>query len=321
MLCCGIDEAGLGPTLGPMVMSACAFEVPDEHAVERLWDILANSVAPAPKRGETRLVVADSKRLYRGAKRLATLEETALSLAAAYAGDAVRDVAEFARRLGIRRLDERISSYPWYRGERSPLPLDADAQAVREKAALLEKDLHRSDVRFRYLASELLFAGEFNSIIDETGNKAEAGAFLLCELLRRLARTFEGELFTVYIDRQGGRKYYAELLARAFEGWWVEPVEEEAGHSHYRLLRRRVTVEAHFLEKADARLLPVAAASIISKYLREAFMERFNAFWKAHSSSLVPTAGYPLDAKRFIADIEGLVTALDVERDALIRKR
>ena len=41
----GIDEAGYGPLLGPMVVTITAFDVPDEKAKCSLWDLLNDAVS------------------------------------------------------------------------------------------------------------------------------------------------------------------------------------------------------------------------------------------------------------------------------------
>jgi hypothetical protein len=42
---------------------------------------------------------------------------------------------------------------------------------------------------------------------------------------------------------------------------------------------------------------------MISKYVRELAMLRFNRFWSARVPDLRPTQGYPVDARRFRAAI------------------
>ena len=75
-----------------------------------------------------------------------------------------------------------------------------------------------------------------------------------------------------------------------------------------------------FREKAEADSLPVAVASMLSKYLREAMMRRFNAFWLHHLPDLPPTAGYYNDGTRFLADIAQKCQELGItDDDDLVR--
>ena len=53
------------------------------------------------------------------------------------------------------------------------------------------------------------------------------------------------------------------------------------------------------MPRADQRDGLVALASIVSKTVRELWMDVFNAYWRARVPGLRPTAGYPVDAVRF----------------------
>ena len=76
-----------------------------------------------------------------------------------------------------------------------------------------------------------------------------------------------------------------------------------------------------FLRKGRVQCLPVAAASMLSKYLREMLMRRFNAFWKIHVPDLTPTAGYYNDGLRFLRDIQAKRSEMQIVDDFLVRSR
>ena len=75
-----------------------------------------------------------------------------------------------------------------------------------------------------------------------------------------------------------------------------------------------------FQAKGESHL-PTALASMASKYLRELAMQAFNGFWSEHVPDLRPTAGYPVDALRFKADIAAAQQALGISDRILWRSR
>src|SRR5262245_19070687 len=79
----GIDEAGYGPNLGPLVMTAVACQTPPKLARTCLWTTLK---AVARRNGEPddgRLFVDDSKLVYSTARGLKDLETAVLAALAA----------------------------------------------------------------------------------------------------------------------------------------------------------------------------------------------------------------------------------------------
>jgi hypothetical protein len=57
------------------------------------------------------------------------------------------------------------------------------------------------------------------------------------------------------------------------------------------------------------------------KYVRELHMSIFNGFWAENVASLRPTAGYNVDARRFLVDIDVARQRLAVDDAALVRRR
>ena len=73
----GTDEAGLGPNLGPLVVSASAWDLPTKPATVDLYSALSAAVDRDSSVNGTRLWIADSKRVYCPGKGLAVLETSA----------------------------------------------------------------------------------------------------------------------------------------------------------------------------------------------------------------------------------------------------
>src|SRR5262249_46432299 len=75
----GLDEAGYGPNLGPLVLSSTACHVPDD-APKCLWKLLAAAVRKARHEDDGRLLIDDSKKVNDGPTGLAKLEAGVLAV-------------------------------------------------------------------------------------------------------------------------------------------------------------------------------------------------------------------------------------------------
>ena len=117
-------------------------------------------------------------------------------------------------------------------------------------------------------------------------------------------------------DKHGGRNQYAALLSESFGDLFIPRLEESAACSRYKLRGG----EVRFQVRAE-QYLPTAAASILSKYLREIAMEQFNQFWVSRIPGLKPTKGYPEDARRFRKEIAQKQRELGIPDSVLWRER
>ena len=178
----------------------------------------------------------------------------------------------------------------------------------------------QTGVKLLSIRSRAVFPAEFNRLVDEHEFEGAALSHLTLGLVAEVMQPLEKGTISVLCDKHGGRDHYAALLTAHFFDGFVEVQSEGPQSSTYRFGPPERRVEFQFRAKAES-CLPAALASMASKYLRELAMEAFNAFWTAHIPDLSPTAGYPLDAKRFRTEIAAKVSELGIAEALLWRKK
>lgn len=314
----GIDEAGYGPLLGPLVVSAVAFDMPMPLADASLWNVLSEAVCNSPRARDRRIAICDSKKLHRPDDGIGPIERTALAAFAAWS-DLPSTLHDLLARVAPHVVDQ-LARYPWHRSPPA-LPLAADAGSIRIAAQNLCRAGHARDVLPAGIWCEPLFEEQFNRRVDSTNNKAAVLVSLTLRLMQRVGEANPGRDIRFLVDRQGGRAHYGSLLMQAFEGARLRIVEESADASRYQLKWPAGTWSIDFLVRGDSEHLPIALASIVSKYVREACMASFNAFWKRHIPGLAPTAGYYVDGQRFLKEISPILEPLGIDPRLIVRQR
>lgn len=322
MILAGMDEAGYGPLLGPMVVGCCAFELPEtDHLapIPCLWKRLRKLVSKTRSRSGRKLHINDSKQVYSTSIGIKELERSILTLL--HASERTSDDLQTLLGHVAPHVLADLPQYPWYDAAGEEFPIDNDAISVRMFSNALRLEMQRAQVRCVHYAARVVLERQLNRMIAATRNKASAlfstGAIHLDYLLRN----FGDKGLTIICDRLGGREHYGSLLRLMFEDWSLEVISEIDGRAEYRLCRGTNVVRLIFVEKAEEQAMPVALASMLSKYLREALMHRFNRYWKQHKPDLVPTAGYYSDGERFLRDIASKRNELGIADRDLVRCR
>lgn len=310
----GMDEVGYGPNLGPLVVTVTCWEVPGDPRRFDFWQQLADCVVQQPRIGDDRLHVADSKQVYQPARGLAGLERTVLTLlrAAGVPADC------FQRLCSALVVDSAFSieQEPWFDGCDLVLPRAADSLQVAELASIWQESCRQAGIRLRGVRSEIVLTRRFNEFVRSLDSKGIALSRISLQLLRSLWGPDDGEDAFIVADKHGGRNRYDELLADVLDGQMIFRREEGRERSEYRV----GTADIHFRKQAEVHF-PVAVASMISKYVRELSMALFNQYWCGHVPQLKPTAGYPVDARRFKAEIADAQLRLGIVDDDLWRHR
>jgi hypothetical protein len=263
-----------------------------------------------------RLWVDDSKAILRGGQGRDRLEAACLAAVHATGRGLPESLAALLAALAADRTEEAELS-PWF---------DADGRAGRwpwgcprdlVEQALARRPLDPAGAAWRLAAIESVVVGpaRFNAELARANSKAEVHFAAFGRLLRQIwDRAVDGVPTFVTGDKHGGRHYYLEPLTRTFADAWIDRGPERPEASRYTIRDSTRRVELTLMPKADRENGLVALASIVSKAVREHWMDVFNAHWLARIPGLRPTAGYPVDAARFRTAIEPLCESRGLAR-------
>lgn len=304
----GIDEAGYGPNLGPLVMAAVIAEAQDGREPD-LWTDLESTVGRAGGPAD-RLWVDDSKQILKKRTGRDRLFETAMATLAAAGHQPPTSLSTWLSAVDAGSLDE-VELTRWLEpGDDPPAPRS------RYPGNPLACD------RWRIVGVRAVVVGpeRFNADLATTRSKADAHFRAFARLLWPIWA--EATIPTlVRSDKHGGRHFYLGPLAEALPDAVIDRGDEGPDLSRY-LVRngaRGLTVE--FLPRADAADGLVALASIAAKSLRESWMTYFNDYWTRRVPGLKATAGYPVDAARFRLAIEPAAATMKLPTRSWWRSR
>lgn len=330
----GIDEAGYGPSMGPLVIGATAWRVPIGLEVQEMVQLLAPEFQAKPMRGTSNYIpIGDSKLVNKDKIGHASLSAGAQFLLRA-------SKLEASKSCGIDNVlpwvackdSDRLKEVAWYgtRNATSASSSTSSDATTGECSEQNESSFHAAVAKLDCLGVELvdvrarvLDEPEFNRQVDRMGNKSS----LLSELSLKLARdvidsnAVKDEPISVYCDKHGGRNRYQVFLMDCFDQEWFTIQAEGQRSSQYTATWAESPMTIQFQAEGDS-IFPSAASSILSKWIREELMLKLNAFWQSKSEYYIaPTAGYYVDAVRFSKQIEVVSQKLNLCRDLWWRKK
>jgi hypothetical protein len=315
----GVDEAGYGPNLGPLVVCGSVWNS-SEPCEEELWEErLFPHICRAKQQNSelaSALVIDDSKLVYQSGKGLSALERSVLALARLCGGECA-DADTFRAWLDPHSVEDR-ADWRWRMQESASLPTVSDRSDLNLTA--IRNCFQSSGIGLSRLAGRIVHPANFNRRLAQCGNKSSLLSAVTMELVQSLIAAGLDEDVVVLCDKHGGRDRYYALLCHYFPDSRIEIVREGEELSIYRWISQDRQCEIRFTAKGE-RFLPTAAASMTAKYVRELCMAEWNAYWARHIPDLIPTAGYPVDAKRFRRSIEGIASELGFEAESYWRQK
>jgi hypothetical protein len=350
----GIDEAGYGPMLGPLVVARAVLAIEDwspGQPAPDVWKVLQAGVCQKPNDKRGRVAIADSKKLKRpndSAEPLEHLLRGVMAMLGTMRDAPIDTDLGLLAAMGVKVTGAPAAGHAWpeWYGLAQPARALPSAQQSRLEANVLAGVMRDAGVRLLELHVEVIDVAQFNAILREAGTKAATtGAGLAAHLEALWARfaspdRADGALASggprVVCDRQGGRTDYGPslydwlpIVARAARNnaGGVTEIERSEDRCRYELLVSAPPQDAGamhvlFQPEGETHHLPIALASMAAKLTRELLMARFNAHWGAKAAAagltLKPTAGYVQDARRWLAEAKGLLSP--AVRESMVRR-
>ncbi len=301
MLIIGIDENGLGPILGPLIVTATAFEA-DSYSPEMFWQA-----------ADAELVTDDSKKIFSSSKL----------------GSAEAAVWAWLKKFGINPLtfaglyDDIVLPMPlkrlctllpaWCAPSASALPCFA-AKRELDWINNESKGLSLQNIIPKTVRAFSICPGAYNLATEkDEQNKFALDFMLMLKLVENLSVGHNGDVL-VLCGKVGATNKYGSWFKRYYGGLWM-PEEETAQISTYRIVPYG---KISFIRDGDASHLPIAAASMIGKYIRELAMHDINSLLSNPGDK--PVSGYrDKVTARFIENTKTKRNAMKIPDSCFLR--
>lgn len=309
----GADENGLGPKLGPMIITAVLVQATDQGFCE----------AHKALTGAMSERLGDSKKLLSHGD-IALGEAWARALLASGAGrpDHAQTPSNPDDLVHAFSLDGRAYLQAPCPREAAPQCWSSSGEAFHAPEALVSAvsadiaELSRLGFEIRSVRSVILCAQRMNDGLREGKNRFVLDLHSMERLLLEL-RAIAGRNITAVCGKVGGFGKYSDAFS-LLSGQLHSVLEETRARSAYHFPQ---IGEIAFVRDGDASDPCVALSSIVGKYLREILMARVARHYRAHDPGLPDASGYhdPI-TNAFVANTIELRRKLSIPDDCFERR-
>jgi ribonuclease HII len=316
----GIDEAGYGPNLGPLVIASSAWIVPPGFSPDAFWKQLTPVVKSEQPKEAHSLWVADSKELYSPQGGVDWLERGVICFLNLLHDQLPAFYAEFKQLLIHEAQVVAANIYPWLHTPALTLPTCILQAEIDQTITRLQPLLRKAEITPARIAVKILQPDYYNQLLEQYGNKGQVLSLTSLQLVREqieaVRQQYDPQQIHIFCDKHGGRNYYASLISDVFPESMPMCLEESQQISRYQVGNQKWQFSV-----GSERYFPVALASMVAKYMRELEMHLLNDYWGSLIPNLKRTQGYPNDARRFWNDIEPSLTKQSLQRAQLWRNK
>ena len=293
----GVDENGVGPRLGPMIVTSVLVEADEAGA----------RVVTSRPRGAIAERIGDSK-------KLVAFEDSALGEAWARAiarrtGLEATSPAELLAALGIDAAEELRAPCPSHHADLCWSALGETFASDEASVRACEKDLDRLEkkgVRLRRARVAILCTRRLNDGVARGLSRFDLDLHTM-ERLALAAKTDAGgaEIYAL-CGKVGGFDFYPARFG-PLSGWLHTTLAEGRARSEYLVPG---VGRLAFVRDADATHLIVGLASLVGKWARDHLMRRVVRYHKAHEPDAPDASGY-----------HDPITTKFIRATALVRKK
>ncbi|MCM8800775.1 MAG: hypothetical protein NC912_02000 [Candidatus Omnitrophica bacterium] len=289
MLVVGIDENGLGPILGPLVVTASLVEAKDP---ERL------------SKGSLK----ESKKIC-GFGRMKECERIVLSFYKLLYNSIPSNTLEFLSNILIQK-------------DRCSLPFlhcicDLQIPSWMNSGInnqIAQNYLQEIDASIKEIKSIAICPGKFNQRLKYVSGKLHLNYLLFEDLFSYFKENYKDEILFL-CGRNGRTKNYQKFF-NLFSPIFNYETKDEIGY--YFCDGQKV----RFITDGDARYFPITISSIFGKYIRELFIRRMNEFFKSKIPALLYCSGYrDKKTRQFIKETADLRNELNIPEECFLRER
>lgn len=247
----GIDENGLGPLLGPLVISGILLEGKIQE-----W-------FPG---------VADSKKFFTSSDRDSRkrLELFSLAIFHALHGYLPENPACFIKNVAP-RADCLTGTDLCWSCLASSFPYCQEEEIINLSASWRQWE-EKQKVKLKNLYCEIFCPARLNAFFQQGHSKSFVDFCGFAEVIRHLAT----DAVTIQAGKIGGTKNYLTWLRYTFPEARIKILKETHQLSTYQLIFPEKVFTLNFSVEVEKKSFAAASASLIGKFVRELFMESIN---------------------------------------------